>query len=148
MKNTYESYAKSRAPASCAPKNLLAAFLCGGTACALAEGEERLLASWGMEEEAAGLAVTLTLILLTALLTGIGVWDKYARRAGAGALVPITGFANAVVSCALDARDEGPVLGIGPGIFRVAGPVLLWGTAAGTLEGIVLYIVSLFGGSV
>ena len=78
------------------------------------------------------------------LLTGIGIFDRIAKHAGAGTLVPITGFANAMVSPAIDSRAEGLVLGIGAKIFTVAGPVLLFGTAAGALYGVILWIVSLF----
>ena len=81
---------------------------------------------------------------VTAILTGIGLFDRIARYAGAGTLVPITGFANAVVSPAIDSRAEGLILGVGAKIFNVAGPVLLYGTLAGTAWGVIYYVISLF----
>ena len=86
---------------------------------------------------------SITLILISVLLTGFGVYDKIAKVAGAGTLVPITGFANAVSSPAIDARAEGFVLGVGAKIFTVAGPVILYGTIAGTLYGIIYWIISM-----
>lgn len=99
-----------------------------------------------MEEQSAYLTVTVLLILLAALLTGMGVFDRIARFAGAGTLVPVTGFANAVVSPAMDSGSEGAVIGVGAKIFTVAGPVLLFGTLSGCLYGVVLWVVGLFTG--
>ena len=98
----------------------------------------------GMEEQNAATLCSVTLVFIAALLTGLGVFDKIAKFAGAGTLVPITGFANSVVSPAMDSHAEGMVLGIGAKIFTVAGPVLLYGTAAGTLYGIIYWIATLF----
>lgn len=90
--------------------------------------------------------MTVTLIFFSALLTGLGVFDRIARHAGAGTLVPVTGFANAVVSPALDTKSEGLVVGVGSKIFTVAGPVILFGILSGALYGVIYYIVSLFFG--
>ena len=88
--------------------------------------------------------IPVTLVFLTALLTGFGVFDKVAKHAGAGTLVPITGFANAVVAPAIDNKVEGWVLGLGNKIFIIAGPVILYGTLASTVYGVIYYIVGLF----
>jgi stage V sporulation protein AC len=96
-----------------------------------------------MSEPEAGTLTSISLMLLAALLTGFGVFDNVARFAGAGTLVPITGFANSIVSAAIDSRAEGYVLGVGAKIFTVAGPVLLYGTAAGAIWGVVYRILQL-----
>ena len=90
-----------------------------------------------------GLLVSVTLIFLAVLLTGLGVFDKIAKHAGAGTLVPITGFANAVASPAIDSRGEGAILGVGAKIFTVAGPVLLFGNLAGATYGVIYWLFSL-----
>ena len=97
-----------------------------------------------MNPKNAGTLTTITLVFIAALLTGLGVFDRIARYAGAGTLVPVTGFANAVVSPAIDNKSEGLILGVGGKIFTVAGPVLLFGTLAGTLYGVIYYFFALF----
>lgn len=141
----YGELVKRRAARSPVLKNTVAAYLTGGAICLFGEALRRAYLMLGAEEKSAPLLVTVTLIALAVLATGLGVFDTVARVAGAGTLVPVTGFANAVASSALDAKTEGPLLGIGAGIFTVAGPVLLFGTLAGTVYG-VLYTV--FGGLV
>ena len=98
-----------------------------------------------MQEQNAFTLTTITLIFFAALLTGLGIFDTIARYAGAGTLLPVTGFANAVVSPALDTKSEGLILGVGAKIFTIAGPVLLYSTLAGTLYGVIYYLFSLFG---
>ncbi len=122
-------------------KNLLWAFCVGGAICAIGQGLSNLYRSWGLEEEAAGAAVSVTLILAAALLTGLGIFDKLAKRAGAGTLVPITGFANAMVSPALEYRTEGLVTGTAAKLFTVAGPVLVFGISASVLYGLILLLL-------
>ena len=97
-----------------------------------------------MPKEDAGLLCSLTFVLIAVVLTAFGVFEKIAKRAGGGTLVPITGFANAVASSAIDSKNEGFILGLGAKIFLVAGPVLLYGTVAGTIWGVIYYIMSLF----
>ena len=144
-KETYKKYADARAPRSPIVKNCLRAFLTGGLICALGQGLTMVYTKLcGMEREDAGTLTACTLVLVAAVLTGLGVFDRIAKLAGAGTLVPITGFANAVVSPAIDSKSEGLILGVGAKIFSVAGPVLLYGTLAGTLYGAVYWIVSLF----
>lgn len=140
----YKQYADAHAPKSRVVRNSLMAFLFGGLICAVAEALTRLYVSFGMARDDAGLLTSVTLIFVAAVLTAAGVFDNIAKVAGAGTLVPITGFANSVVSAAVDSRDEGFVLGLGAKIFNVAGPVLLYGTLAGAVCGVIYWIVSLF----
>ena len=97
-----------------------------------------------MDERASATGVSVSLIFLASLLTGIGIFDRIGRVAGAGTLVPITGFSNAVTSPAIDTQSEGWVMGVGAKIFTVAGPVILYGTLSGVLYGVIYYILSLF----
>ena len=136
----YARYAEGRAGKSPLLKDCLKAWAIGGCICAFGEA----LRLWALgttdDPETAGLIVSVTLIVLAAFLTGIGVFDKLAKHAGGGTLVPITGFANAVVSAAIDSKSEGFVTGVGAKIFTVAGPVILYGTAAGVLWGLILWL--------
>ena len=139
-KETYKKYADARAPRSPLARDSARAFLTGGLICVLAQGLTTLYTGpWGLSRDDAGTLTAATLILIAAVLTGLGVFDRIAKLAGAGTLVPITGFANAVVSPAIDAKSEGLVLGVGAKIFTVAGPVLLYGTLAGTLYGVIYW---------
>ena len=139
----YQALVKKRASKSPILKNTFAAFWCGGLICALGEGFRLLLIHLGLSSKDALSLVTITLIFLAAILTGIGVFDRIARYAGAGTLLPVTGFANAVVSPALDTKSEGFIMGVGTKIFSVAGPVILYATLAGTLWGVIYYFISL-----
>ncbi len=122
-------------------KNLLWAFLVGGAICAIGQGMSNLYQSYGLDKEQAGTATSVTLIFAAALLTGLGVFDKLAKRAGAGTLVPITGFANAMVSPALEFKSEGLVTGTAAKLFTVAGPVLVFGISASVIYGLVLCLL-------
>ena len=115
------------------------AFIFGGLICVIGELIKMLYTWLGADEKTAGMLVTITLIFFAALLTGLGLFDKIARYAGAGTLVPVTGFSNAVVSEAMDAKSEGYVLGVGAKIFTVAGPVIIYSSIAGTLYGLIYY---------
>ena len=144
-KETYKKYADARAPKSPLAQDCLRAFLVGGLICTLGQGLTDVYTKLcGLPKEDAGTLTATTLILLAVIFTGLGIFDRIAKFAGAGTLVPITGFANAVASPALDAKSEGLILGVGAKIFTVAGPVLLYGTLAGTLYGVAYWIVSLF----
>ena len=136
-KQTYKEYASARAVKSNTPLNCLKAFLVGGGICAFAEALKTGYLALKIEEETAMILVPCSLIILTALFTGLDLFDGLAKHAGAGTLVPITGFANAVVSPAIDTKKEGLVLGLGVRIFSIAGPVILYGTLASVLYGIV-----------
>lgn len=133
---------KRHSPPSPVVKNSIIAFLVGGLICLIAEGLYEVFVYLGSESDSAGLYVSLILILAAAILTALGVFDVIARRAGAGTLVPITGFSNAVTSQALDAKSEGMILGVGAKIFTVSGPVILYGLMAGAAYGAIYYLVT------
>ena len=137
---------KKHSPKSRILRDSTFAFLFGGMICVLGELILRLYISFGIERETAGMLLTVTLILLASLVTGLGLFDRIARYAGAGTLVPVTGFSNAVVSEAMDSASEGIVLGVGAKIFTVAGPVILFGVASGVLYGLIYAISRLFVG--
>ncbi len=138
---TYKKYADARAPKSPIVKDCFRAFLVGGLICILGQGLTDVYTKLCvLPKEDAGTLTAATLVLIAAVLTGLGVFDRIAKWAGAGTLVPITGFANSVVSPAIDAHSEGLILGVGAKIFTVAGPVLLYGTLAGTLYGVIYWI--------
>ncbi len=140
-KKTYPRYVEARAPRSPLLKNCICAFLVGGGICLFAEGMIQLLTAFAaMPRDKAGTVTSVFLVFVAVALTALGVFDRIAKFAGGGTLVPITGFANAVASPAIDSRAEGFVLGVGAKIFTVAGPVLLYGTAAGTLYGLIYWI--------
>ena len=141
-KKTYTKYVKARAPRSPIGKDCVRAFLVGGSICALGEGIGALWSRFpSFDQKDVGALTAITLVFLAVLFTALGVFDKLAKFAGAGTLVPITGFANAVASPAIDSRAEGLVLGVGAKIFTVAGPVLLYGTLAGATYGVFWYFV-------
>lgn len=140
---TYKKYAEGRAKKSPLGKDMLSSFICGGLICTIGHGLKQLYMYLGLAEETAGIVVTVSLIFIAVLLTGIGVFDKFASVAGAGALVPVTGFANAVAAPAIDTKTEGYVLGVGARIFIIAGPVILYGLAAGSVYGVIYYFWNL-----
>ncbi len=140
-KKDYKKYAAARAPKSPCIKNCTKAFLIGGLICAIGQGFLLIYKELcKLDEETAGTLTSVTLIFIAISLTALGIFDKIAKHAGAGTLVPITGFANAVASPAIDSHSEGLVLGVGAKIFTVAGPVLLYGTLAGAVYGVIYYI--------
>lgn len=141
---TYKKYAAAHAKKSPLGRDCARAFLVGGLICAFAEGLSCLYEYLGVKEENTATLVSVSLVFLAALLTGIGIFDKIAKFAGAGTLVPITGFANAVAAPAIDTKGEGFILGVGAKIFTIAGPVILYGTAAGALYGVTYWIVITF----
>ena len=143
-KKAYVRYAEAHAKRSPIARDCLYAFWVGGLICTVAQGLTTLYCAFGLAQEDAGLLTSVTLVFVAALLTGLGVFPKIAKYAGAGTLVPITGFANSVVSPAIDCKAEGWVPGVGAKIFTVAGPVLLYGTLAGSLFGVIWWILSLF----
>ena len=143
-KKTYARYVEARAPRSPLLRNCLHAFLVGGGICLLAEAFiQFLVLVFDFSRTTASAWSSVLLVLVAVVLTAVGVFDKIAKFAGGGTLVPITGFANAVASPAIDSRAEGFVLGVGAKIFTVAGPVLLYGTAAGTLYGLIYWLCTI-----
>ena len=143
-KKTYKKYAQAHAPKSPVFKNSIKAFLFGGVICVIGQALLEIYGKiLGLVKDDAAALTSVTLIFIAILLTALGVFDRIAKHAGAGTLVPITGFANAVASPAIDARSEGLILGVGAKIFTVAGPVLLYGTLAGAVYGVILWLCGL-----
>ena len=134
----YSRYVEQKAKPSPIWKNLTWAFCAGGLICTGGQALLNLYRGCGLSEGDAGTAVSVTIIFLAALFTGLGWFDRLAKHAGAGTLVPITGFANAMVSPALEFRREGLVMGVGARMFAIAGPVLAYGISAAVLYGLVL----------
>lgn len=139
-KEQYLAYVDGKAKKSPIVKNVCWAFLVGGLICVLGQGLLNLYVLWGMDKTGAATLVSITLIFLSALFTGLDLYDKLAKHAGAGTLVPITGFANAIVSPALEFQSEGFVLGMSAKLFTIAGPVLVFGITASVIYGIILAI--------
>ena len=136
----YGKYAKGFTPKPKYVSNCVRAFVTGGAICAAALWFQNLLQAQGLSEEDAGTFVTIVLVALAQLLTGIGVFDVIAKFAGAGVIVPITGFANSMVAPAIEYKREGPVLGVGGKLFSVAGPVLVCGISTATLAGVIYWL--------
>ncbi len=137
----YQTYVRRISPPSPLGKDVLLAFLTGGGICTLGQGISALYTAAGLTRDAAATATSVSLILLSVVLTALGLYHRLARFAGAGTLVPITGFANAVSSPAIDFRSEGLITGTAVKMFSVAGPVLVFGTAASWLYGLVLWLL-------
>lgn len=137
----YQAYIKKKAPRSPLLRDTALAFAVGGAICALGQAILNGCTALGLGETDAATATSVTLVFLSALLTGLGLYAKLARFAGAGTLVPITGFANAVASPALDFKSEGLVTGTAVKMFTIAGPVIVYGTAASAAYGVVLMLI-------
>ena len=140
----YQDYVAKKAKKSPIVKDTLLAFLIGGAICTLGQGISELWTTLGLDKEAAGAATSISLVFLSILLTGLNVYNKIARFGGAGTLVPITGFANAVASPAIDFKAEGFITGVGTKMFVIAGPVILYGTVASVVYGLVLWAMENF----
>ena len=140
----YNQYVMSKAKPSPIVKDCLWAFCVGGLICTIGQALSTLYQNWGASKEDAGTWVSVTLVFAASLLTGLGVFDDIAKRAGAGTLVPITGFSNAMVSPALEFKSEGFITGTAVKLFTIAGPVLVFGISASVIYGIILWVVGLF----
>ena len=136
----YKKYTEEHSPRSKSGTNLLRAFLVGGGICVLGQGITDGLTALGLEKTAASAGCSIGLIFLGALLTGLGVYDKIAKFAGAGTLVPITGFANSVVAPALEFKTEGFILGVAAKMFIISGPVIVYGITASFIYGLLLLL--------
>lgn len=143
----YQEYLKSINPKSPLWKNVALAFLVGGAICCLGQALSDWYRFLGLKLEDAATATSVSLVFLSALFTGLGLYHKLARHAGAGTLVPITGFANSMVSPALEFKSEGFVNGLGAKLFSIAGPVLVYGITASVVYGLVLFVWQWLGGS-
>lgn len=126
--------------------NIPKAFLIGGLICLVGQGILDTFSTVGLDKDTAGSYTSITLVLFSAILTAVGLYPKVAKHGGAGTLVPITGFANAVVSPAIEFRAEGWILGVGTKIFAIAGPVILYGTAASIAYGIIYWAIRTIAG--
>lgn len=143
-KQKYSEMTKKASPPSPKVKDFIWAYIVGGAICVIGQLLNELYTNIGLSEKVVKMAVPVSVILIAALLTGFGLFDKIAKRAGAGTLVPITGFANAVVSPAIEFKNEGYILGVGAKIFTIAGPVIVYGTVASVLYGFIYWVTTLF----
>lgn len=146
MKMTNEEYAKyvnGKSPKSPLGKNLVRAFLVGGLICCVGQGFILLFTHFGLDEEDSATATSISLVFLGSLLTGLGIYDDIAKFAGAGTLVPITGFANSVIAPALEFKSEGLVTGTAVKMFAIAGPVIVFGITASVIYGFILVLFGL-----
>ena len=145
MRNRIAGYAalvKSMAPKSKVNQGLFRAFWVGGLICCIGQGIQDVFANllgWGVQSSST--AASMILILISAILTGSGVYDRIGQYAGAGSIVPITGFANSVVSPAMEFRREGLVMGVGAKLFTLAGPVLTYGICGSIIAGVIAYFI-------
>ena len=140
-KATYKKYVGDSAKKSNLMLNITKAFLIGGLICCIGEALLDLYTRVGISLETSRTLESVALIFLAALLTGLGYFDSIAKHAGAGTLVPITGFANAVIAPAIDSKSEGFIMGVGAKMFVIAGPVIVYGTVASIIYGIVYYFI-------
>ena len=143
-KKEYAEIVKQHDSPSPIRKNCFNAFLVGGSICTIGQLFLFFYTKIGLNEVISKKCVTISLIFVACLMTGIGVFDKLAKKAGAGTLVPITGFANAMCSPAIDNKAEGYVLGVGAKMFTIAGPVIVYGTLASVIYGVIYWITTLF----
>ena len=143
-KKEYSEISKKASPNSRSWVNVPMAFLIGGLICTLGEVILNIFTHYGAEKEAAGAWASIILVFLSALFTGLGIYEKIAKHAGAGTLVPITGFANSVASAAIEYQKEGQVFGIGCKIFTIAGPVILYGIFFSWIAGLIYWVLKLF----
>ena len=142
-KKEYAKLVKKKSPNSHVLTDTLKAFLFGGTVCAVGQGLVNLYTNAGATEKTAKTLCSVSLVALGVLLTIFGVYDKIAKHAGAGTLVPITGFANSIAAPAIEFKSEGFILGVGAKIFTIAGPVIVYGVAASVIYGFVYWITTL-----
>ena len=137
----YKNYVEQKAKKSPIVKDVVLAFVIGGLICVVGQAIQNGWSAMGLNKEDAGTATSVCLVRLSALLTGFNLYNKLARFGGAGTLVPITGFANAVVSPAIDFKSEGFVTGVAAKMFTVAGPVIVFGTLASAIYGVILMLL-------
>ena len=140
----YGKLVEDISPKSPMGKDCLGAFLVGGSICAIGQFFMNYYTKLGLDETAAGTAVSITLVAMSAILTGLSLYDNIAKYAGAGTLVPITGFANAISAPAVEFKTEGFILGVGAKMFTIAGPVIVYGLAACVIYGLIYWITTLF----
>lgn len=142
IKDKFHKVTDESSPKSKLFKNCICAFIVGGIICDIGQFFNNYLLGWGMSPDNVSSWVTIIMIFIGALLTGIGVYDKIANVAGAGTVVPITGFANSIVSPAIEFKKEGYILGVGAKMFTIAGPVLVYGIGSSIIVGVIYYFIS------
>lgn len=140
----YEKLVQKAAPKSPIGKDCLNAFWIGGLICVLGQILANSYGAFGLDKDAASTATSITLVVLSALLTGLSLYDNLAKYGGAGTLVPITGFANAIAAPAVEFKTEGFILGVGAKLFTIAGPVIVYGLSASVLYGFIYWLWTLF----
>ena len=140
----YNELVKSMSPKSPIVKDCIFAFLIGGFICAIAQLILNGYTALGLEKTDASTATSMTMVAISALLTGLSLYDDIAKHAGAGTLVPITGFANSVAAPAVEFKTEGFILGVGAKMFTIAGPVIVYGVSASVVYGLIYWITTLF----
>lgn len=144
-KDDYNKYVDQVSPKPTYVKNYILAFIVGGIICMIGQGINDFFMKFiGLDKLAASSATSITLIFIGSFLTGLGVYDLLGKRAGAGSIIPITGFANSIVSPAMEFKREGYVLGVGANMFKIAGPVLVYGIGSSIIFGFIYYIVKIF----
>ncbi len=139
----YAEYVKLKSPRSPIWTNLLKAFVAGGLICCVGQAISDGFGAIGLSKESAATATSVTLVFLGAFLTGVGIYDNIAKFAGAGTLVPITGFANSVAAPAMEFKTEGFITGMAAKMFTIAGPVIVFGISSSIVYGLILYIIGL-----
>lgn len=140
----YDKLTKKYSKKSPKAKDFILSFLIGGLICAFGQVLFEIYSQMGMRKTTASAVVAVTLIFITVILTGFRIFDKIAKHAGAGTLVPITGFANAVASPAIEFKSEGQVMGVGAKMFTIAGPVLVFGITASAIYGLILWLFRIY----
>ena len=140
----YQQLTEELAPKSPIVKDCFHAFWIGGLICTIGQVFLNFYQKLGMDKDAAGTAASMSLVALSALLTGLSLYDNIAKHAGAGTLVPITGFANSIAAPAVEFKTEGFVLGVGAKMFTIAGPVIVYGVSASVVYGLIYWITTLF----
>lgn len=147
QKKQYQQYVKEVTPTHSLPVQMFRAFLTGGIICVIGQGILNYMKAAGMDQETAGSVCSLALVLLSVLLTGLNLYPSITKWGGAGALVPITGFANSVAAPAIEFKKEGQVFGIGCKIFTIAGPVILYGIFTSWLLGLIYWAMGFLSGA-
>lgn len=143
-KKTYSDYVEKKAKKSNLLKDCLIAFLVGGIICVIGQVITDICKFYGADEKLSGTITSISLIFLGAFLTALKLYQKIGKVAGAGSIVPITGFSNSIVSPAIEYKSEGMILGIGANMFKVAGPVLVYGIGSSVILGVIYYLIKLF----
>jgi stage V sporulation protein AC len=140
-KEEYQKYVEKKVPKPTYLKNIILAFLVGGAICTIGQIVLNLLKSYGLDEKTASAGTSIIMVFLGAVLTGFGIYDKIGKVGGAGAAVPITGFANAIVSPAMEFKSEGFIFGVASKMFTIAGPVLVYGIGSSIIVGLITLLI-------